>query len=143
MYKRQLETLSLRIERHSANALAVAQWLEGQPGVAAVCYPFLPSHPQVELARRQMSAGGGLVAFEVAGGLAAGRRFLNALRLCHIVANLGDARTTVTHPASTTHSGLNEAEQRAVGITPGLIRVSVGLEHSDDIIADIDQALRN
>ncbi len=143
LLSQSLETLSLRMERHSANALTLAQWLEGQPGVASVCYPLLPSHPQFDLARRQMSAGGGLVAFEVAGGLAAGRRFLDALRMCHIVANLGDARTTVTHPASTTHSGLSEAEQRAVGITPGLIRVSVGLEHSDDIIADIDQALRN
>ena len=143
LLSQSLETLSLRMERHSANALALAQWLEGQPGVASVCYPFLPSHPQFELARRQMSAGGGLVAFEVAGGLAAGRRFLDALRMCHIVANLGDARTTVTHPASTTHSGLSEADQRAVGISPGLIRISAGLEHSDDIIADIEQALRN
>lgn len=136
-----VETLPLRMARHCENALALALWLEGQPGVTTVCYPFLPSHPQYELARRQMSTGGGLVAFELAGGLAAGRRFLNALRLANIVANLGDARTTATHPASTTHSGLSEDERRAVGITPGLIRVSVGLEHIDDIIGDVGQAL--
>ena len=90
-----------------------------------------------------MTAGGGMVTFELAGGLPAGRRFLDALQMCDIVANLGDARTTVTHPASTTHSGLTDDERRATGITPGLIRVSVGLEHIDDIIADIDQAIRN
>ena len=136
-----LETLSLRMERHCSNALALATWLESRAGVESVRYPFLPSHPQFDLARRQMTAGGGLVTFAVAGGLEAGRRFLDALQMCDIVANLGDARTTVTHPASTTHSGLNEADRLAVGITPGLIRVSVGLEHIDDIIADIDQAL--
>ncbi|HRO90267.1 MAG TPA: PLP-dependent transferase, partial [Promineifilum sp.] len=136
-----LETLPLRMERHCANALTLANWLEGRAGVESVRYPFLASHPQVDLARRQMSAGGGLVTFTVAGGLAAGRRFLDALRLCDIVANLGDARTTVTHPASTTHSSLSEEDRLATGITPGLVRVSVGLEHIDDIIADIDQAL--
>ncbi|CUS04848.2 O-succinylhomoserine sulfhydrylase [Candidatus Promineifilum breve] len=136
-----LETLPLRMARHCQNALALAAWLETQPGIATVCYPFLPSHPQYELARRQMSAGGGLVAFELAGGLAAGRCFLDALGMSDIVANLGDARTTATHPASTTHSGLSEDERRATGITPGLIRVSVGLEHIDDIIADVAQAL--
>ncbi len=136
-----LETLPLRMERHCANALALAGWLEGRAGVESVRYPFLASHPQVNLARRQMSAGGGLVTFTVAGGLAAGRRFLDALRLCDIVANLGDARTTVTHPASTTHSSLSEEDRLATGITPGLVRVSVGLEHIEDIIADIDQAL--
>jgi len=136
-----LETLPLRMERHCANALTLATWLEGRAGVESVRYPFLASHSQVDLARRQMSAGGGLVTFTVAGGLAAGRRFLDALRMCDIVANLGDARTTVTHPASTTHSSLSEEDRLAVGITPGLIRVSVGLEHIDDIIADIDQAL--
>jgi O-succinylhomoserine sulfhydrylase len=90
-----------------------------------------------------MASGGGVVTFEVAGGLAAGRRFLDALKMCNIVANLGDARTTVTHPASTTHSALTDGERRAVGITPGLIRVSVGLEHIDDIMGDIGQALEN
>jgi len=138
-----LETLPLRMERHCANALALAEWLQGQPGVQSVCYPFLPSHPQYELARRQMAAGGGVVAFEVAGGLPVGRRVLDALKMCDIVANLGDARTTVTHPASTTHSALTDGERRAVGITPGLIRVSVGLEHIEDIKADLAQALQN
>ena len=141
LLSQSLETLPLRMARHCENALALAEWLEGRLGVATVCYPFLPSHPQYELARRQMSAGGGLVAFELAGGLAAGRRFLDGLRMANIVANLGDARTTATHPASTTHSSLSEDERRAVGITPGLIRVSVGLEHIDDIIADVAQAL--
>ena len=136
-----LETLSLRMERHCANALALARWLESRAGVESVRYPYLPSHPQFDLAQTQMSAGGGLVTFVVAGGLAAGRRFLDALNMCDIVANLGDTRTTVTHPASTTHSGLSDEDRRAVGIEPGLIRVSVGLEHIDDIIADIDQAL--
>jgi O-succinylhomoserine sulfhydrylase len=136
-----LETLPMRMERHCANALAMARWLEQRSGVSAVRYPFLPSHPQHELACRQMSAGGGIVTFEVVGGLPAGRRFLDALRMCNIVANLGDSRTTVTHPASTTHSALTDGERRAVGITPGLVRISVGLEHIDDICADIDQAL--
>lgn len=143
LLSQSLETLILRMERHCANALALAQWLQGVPEVESVRYPFLPSHPQYELARRQMTAGGGMVTFSVAGGLEAGRRFLNALTMCDIVANLGDARTTVTHPASTTHSGLTEEERRAVGITPGLIRVSVGLEHIDDIIGDIEQALKH
>ena len=143
LLSQSLETLTVRMERHCANALALAQWLEGQSGVVSVCYPFLPSHPQHQLARRQMAAGGGVVTFEVAGGLAAGRRFLDALKMCNIVANLGDARTTVTHPASTTHSALTDGERRAVGITPGLIRVSVGLEHIDDIMGDIGQALEN
>ncbi len=142
LLSQSLETLAVRMERHCASALMLAQWLERQPGVGAVCYPFLPSHPQHDLARRQMTAGGGVVTFEVAGGLPAGRRFLDALKMCNIVANLGDARTTVTHPASTTHSALTDGERRAVGITPGLIRVSVGLEHIDDIVGDIGQALR-
>lgn len=141
LLNQSLETLSLRMGRHCENALALATWLEQQPGVSTVRYPYLPSHPQYELACRQMSAGGGLVSFEVAGGLEQGRRFLDALEMCDIVANLGDARTIATHPASTTHSALTADEQLAVGITPGLIRVSVGLEHIDDIIADVSQAL--
>jgi O-succinylhomoserine sulfhydrylase len=141
LLSRSLETLPLRMAQHCANALALARRLEGRPGVAGVFYPFLPSHPQCDLARRQMMAGGGIVTFEVEGGLDAGRRFLDALKMSDIVANLGDARTIVTHPASTTQSAMTEAEQRAVGVTPGLIRVSAGLEHVDDIIADIEQAL--
>ena len=142
LLSQSLETLSLRMERHCANALALAEWLSTRAGVEAVRYPFLPSHPQAALARRQMAAGGGVVTFEVSGGLPAGRRFLDGLKMCNIVANLGDVRTTVTHPASTTHSALTDGERRATGITPGLIRVSVGLEHIDDIVAAIDQAIR-
>lgn len=136
-----LELLPLRMAQHCRNALALAEWLSEQPRLSAVRYPFLPNHPQYELACRQMSAGGGMVTFELEGGLEHGRRFLDALRLCSIAANLGDARTIVTHPASTTHSALTEGERLAVGITPGLIRVSVGLEHVEDVIADIAQAL--
>jgi O-succinylhomoserine sulfhydrylase len=136
-----LELLPLRMERHCQNALALARRLEERPEVTAVFYPYLPSHPQHELALKQMSAGGGLVTFEVEGGIENGRCFLDALQLCDIVANLGDVRTIATHPASTTHSKLSEEQRRAAGITPGLVRVSVGLEHADDIIEDIEQAL--
>lgn len=138
---RSLETLDLRMERHSANALALATWLEGRPGVASVRYPFLPSHPQHAVARRQMSAGGALVTFTVEGGLERGRRFLDALKLCSLTANLGDSRTIATHPSSTTHAKLSGEERLAVGITPGLIRISVGLEDVADVIADVEQAL--
>lgn len=138
---KSLETLDVRMERHSANALALASWLEGRAGVASVRYPFLPSHPQHDVARRQMSAGGGLVTFTVEGGLERGRRFLDALKLCSLTANLGDTRTIATHPASTTHAKISEEERRAVGITPGLIRLSVGLEDVQDVIADVEQAL--
>ncbi|MFO7682066.1 MAG: aminotransferase class I/II-fold pyridoxal phosphate-dependent enzyme [Chloroflexota bacterium] len=141
MFSKSLETLPLRLERHCDNAEKVAAWLEGQAEVAWVKYPHLPSHPQYELAQRQMRRGGGMVTFEVKGGLEAGRRFLDALEMCSLTANLGDSRTIATHPASTTHSSLTEAERLAVGITPGLIRLSVGLEHVDDIVADLAQAL--
>ena len=138
---KSVETLQVRMERHSENALAVAEWLEGRPGVAAVRYPYLPSHPQYEIAKRQMSAGGGIVSFVLEGGLEQGRRFLDALKLCSLTANLGDTRTIVTHPSSTTHAKLTEDERRAVGITPGLVRISVGLEDVRDVIADVEQAL--
>ncbi len=138
---KSLETLALRMERHSDNALALAEALDGVTGVREVRYPFLPSHPQHEIARRQMKAGGGILTFTVAGGLEQGRRFLDAIRMCSLTANLGDTRTIVTHPASTTHAKLTEGERLAVGITPGLIRISVGLEDFDDIAADVLQAL--
>lgn len=140
---KSLETLSLRVERHCENALNFAKFLENQEGINRIIYPFLPSHPQYELAKKQMSMGGGLVAFELEGGIARGRKFLNALKMCSLSPNLGDSRTIVTHPASTTHSKLSEEERLAVNITPGLVRVSVGLEHIDDICADILQALKN
>lgn len=141
MFSKSLETLPLRVERHCDNAEKVAAALEQHPQIASVKYPHLPSHPQYELAKRQMRRGGGIVTLELKGGVAQGRRFLDALHLCSLTANLGDSRTIATHPASTTHSSLTEAERLAVGITPGLVRVSVGLEHPDDIVADIVQAL--
>ena len=139
---KSLETLALRMDRHCENALTVAKHFEGHAAIETVRYPFLPSHPQHALARRQMSQGGGIVALEVRGGIAAGRQFLDALTMCSHSPNLGDARSIVTHPASTTHSKLTPAERAAVGISDGLVRVSVGLEHVSDIIADLEQALR-
>ncbi len=138
---KSLETLAIRMDRHCANALTVAQHFERHPAVASVRYPFLPSHPQYDLAKRQMSQGGGIVVLVVNGGLEGGRRLLDAVKMVSHSPNLGDSRTIVTHPASTTHSKLTVAERAAVGISDGLVRVSVGLEHADDIIADIDQAL--
>lgn len=138
---KSLETLHLRMERHSENALKLAGMLQHHPDIAEVKYPFLLSHPQYEVARRQMSAGGGVIALELKGGLKHGRNFLDNIRMCSLTANLGDTRTTVTHPASTTHAKLTEQERLAVGITPGLVRISVGLEHITDIANDIEQAL--
>ena len=141
MFSKSLETLPVRMERHCSNALVLARWLEEQPAVNFVKYPHLPSHPQYEIAKRQMRLGGGIVTFEIKGGIEGGRRFLDALRMCSLSANLGDSRTIATHPASTTHSSLTEEQRQAVGITAGLIRISVGLEHINDIQADIAQAL--
>lgn len=141
MFSKSLETLSIRMERHCDNAEKVAAYLCEHPDVAFVKYPHHPSHPQYELAKRQMCRGGGMVTFEVKGGLEQGRRFLDGMELCSLTANLGDSRTIATHPASTTHSSLTEEARQAVGITAGLIRISVGLEHADDIIADVEQAL--
>jgi O-succinylhomoserine sulfhydrylase len=139
---KSLETLHLRMDKHAENALRLAEKLSGNPHVTWVKYPFLKSHPQHDIARRQMTNGGGIVAFEVAGGLEHGRRFLNALRMISMTNNLGDSRSIASHPASTTHSKLSEAERQAVGITPGLIRVSVGLETLADIVQDVEQALK-
>lgn len=141
LFSRSLETLPLRMERHCDNAAALADFLAAHPKVEALKYPHHPSHPQYNLARRQMTRGGGIVTFVARGGLEAGRRFLDALAMCSMTANLGDTRTIATHPASTTHASLSEDERQAVGILPGLVRLSVGLEHVDDIIADVDQAL--
>jgi O-succinylhomoserine sulfhydrylase len=138
---KSLETLAIRMDRHCENALKLAQYLEKHTEVEWVKYPFLPSHPQFELAKKQMKAGGGIVTFLVKGGLERGRKFLNATEMASHSANLGDSRTIVTHPASTTHSKLTEEDRQSVGILPGLIRISVGLEHIDDIIAEINQAL--
>jgi len=138
---KSLETLEVRIHRHSENAMKVAQALEKNKNIEWVKYPFLPSHPQYEIAKKQMSAGGGIVCFEIKGGVEAGRKFMDALELLSLTPNLGDSRSIASHPASTTHSKLNDEERTKVGITPGLIRISVGLEHPDDVIYDIEQAL--
>jgi O-succinylhomoserine sulfhydrylase len=137
---KSLETLSLRMERHSASALGVAARLERHPLVQSVRYPHLASHPQVALAKRQMKWGGGVLTLELADYPTA-VQFIDGLELCSHSPNLGDTRTIVTHPASTTHSKLTDEERARVGITPGLIRISVGLEHADDIVADVEGAL--
>ena len=141
LLSKSLETLAVRVDRHCENALKVAEFLQDHPAVNWVKYPFLKSHPQYEIAVKQMKAGGCVVAFEVAGGLDAGRRFFDAIELLSLSANLGDSRSIVTHPASTTHSKLSPEERAASGITDGMIRISVGLEHPDDIIGDISRAL--
>ena len=138
---KSLETLAVRMDRHCSNALTLAEYLEAHAEVEFVKYPYLPSHPQHELAKKQMSAGGGIVTFVVKGGVDRGRKFINALKLLSHAANLGDTKTIITHPASTTHSKLTEEDRVSVGILPGLIRVSVGLEHIEDIKQDIEQAL--
>lgn len=138
---KSLETLSVRVDRHCENALALAQKLEQLEEINWVKYPFLPSHPQYELAQKQMKQGGTIVSFELKGGVEAGRNFINKIQLCSLSANLGDSRTIVTHPASTTHSKLSTADQLAVGITGGMIRLSVGLEHQEDIWNDLKQAI--
>lgn len=140
---KSLETLPVRLDRHCENALKLAEYLEGHENVQKVKYPFLKSHPQYEIAKKQMKQGGNIISFEVKGGIEAGRRFLDSVKLCSRSANLGDTRSIVTHPASTTHSKLSEEERLEAGISPGLIRVSVGLEHFEDILADLDQALKN
>ena len=138
---KSLETLAVRVEKHCENALKVAEFLENHPKVEFVKYPFLKSHPNYETAIKQMKMGGNIVAFEVKGGIEGGRNFLNRIKMCSLSANLGDTRTIVTHPASTTHSKLSEEERNEVGITAGLVRCSVGLENVDDIINDLKQAL--
>lgn len=140
---KSLETLAVRVERHCENALKLAGFLENHQKVNFVKYPFLKSHPKHEIAKKQMKLGGNIVAFEIKGGVEAGRQFLNSIKLCSLSANLGDTRTIVTHPASTTHSKLTEADRLEVGISDGLVRISVGLEHIDDVINDISQALNS
>ena len=140
---KSLETLPVRLEKHCENALKVAQFLEESEFVKNVKYPFLPSPPQYKIAKKQMKLGGNIISFEVKGGLEAGRKFINSVNLCSRSANLGDTKTIVTHPASTTHSKLAEADRLEVGITDGLVRISVGLEHPDDVISDLQQALKN
>ena len=138
---KSLETLAVRMERHCENAQQIALFLLERTEINQVIYPFLPAHPQYEIAKRQMKYGGGIVSFEIKGGLNAAMSFLNELKFCSLSSNLGDTRTILTHPASTTHSRLSPDDKKAVGITDGLIRISVGLEHIDDIKADLVQAM--
>ena len=140
---KSLETLSVRLDKHCENAEKVAEFLETEANAENVKYPFLKSHPQYEIAKKQMKKGGNIVAFEIKGGIEAGRKFIDAIKLCSRSANLGDTRSIVTHPASTTHSKLSEEDRLEVGIKPGLVRVSVGLEHVDDVINDLKQALNS
>ena len=140
---KSLETLAVRVDRHCENALKIAEFLEKHPKVKTVKYPFLKSHPQYEIAKKQMKLGGNIIAIDIDGGIEAGRNFLNAIKLCSLSANLGDTRSIVTHPASTTHSKLSSEDQLAAGIYPGLVRISVGLEHVDEIINDLDRALNS
>ncbi len=138
---RGAKTLPLRMERHCQNAMAIAEYLEGHPAVAQVYYPGLPSFPQHELATKQMSAFGGIMAFELKGGYPAGVALMNGVKLCHLAVSLGDIDTLIQHPASMTHSVVPEAQRLSASITPGLVRLAVGLEDPADIIADLDQAL--
>ena len=138
---KSLETLSLRIEKHSSNALQLAAALENNHALDFVKYPHLPSHPQYELAKKQMVLGGGIITMVVVGGINRAKKFIDSIKMASLTANLGDTRTIITHPASTTHSKLTDDERALVGISPGLIRVSVGLENVDDIKDDIYQAL--
>lgn len=138
---KSLETLDVRMERHCSNAFTIAKKLEGHQKISWLKYPFLPSHPNHAIAIKQMKNGGALISFNLKDGVAGGTAFLNNLKMISLTANLGDTRTIASHPASTTHAKLSEADRQAVNITPGLIRISVGLEHVDDILEDILQAL--
>ncbi|MBA3876993.1 MAG: O-acetylhomoserine aminocarboxypropyltransferase [Anaerolinea sp.] len=143
LFLQGLETLPLRIARHSENALAIARWLETRPEVTWVSYPGLPSHPSYQLAKQYLTGGfGGIVTFGVRGGAAAGRRLIDAVKLFSLLANVGDAKSLIIHPASTTHQQLGAEDQLATGVTPDLVRLSVGLEHPDDLIADLEGGLR-
>lgn len=143
LLSKSLETLSVRMEKHCENALKLAKALEKNDEIENVKYPFLQSHPQYKLAKKQMKLGGGIVTFVPKGGFVRAAKFIDSIKLCSITANLGDTRTTITHPASTTHSKLTDEERVKVNIASGLIRVSVGLENINDIIEDINQALIN
>lgn len=138
---KSLETLAIRMDRHCENALYIADALEKTKSLENVSYPFLPSHPHHTIAKKQMKAGGGIITITVKGGYEGAKKFLDKLQMIKISPNLGDARSIATHPASSTHCKLSEEDRLAVGITPGLIRISIGLEHKDDILKDILQAL--
>jgi O-succinylhomoserine sulfhydrylase len=141
VFLKGLETLKLRMDAHSANALQLARWLEKQPNVARVFYPGLPSHPQHALAMKQQKTGGGIVAFEVKGGKAAAWGVIDSTKMLSITANLGDTKTTITHPATTTHARISPEARAAAGISDGLIRIAVGLEAIVDIQNDLIRGL--
>jgi O-succinylhomoserine sulfhydrylase len=138
---KSMETLAVRMDRHCSNALKVAEYFEENKEIEFVKYPFLPSHPQYDLAKKQMSQGGGIITLTLKGGIQRAQRFIDGLQMISVTANLGDSRSIITHPASTTHSKLSEEEREKVGITDGLVRLSVGLEHYEDIIQDVERAL--
>jgi O-succinylhomoserine sulfhydrylase len=138
---KSMETLAVRMDRHCENALKVASYFEGNTEIDFVKYPFLPSHPQYELAKKQMKQGGGIITLTLKGGLARAQKFIDSLQMVSITPNLGDSRSIITHPASTTHSKLLVEERAKVGISDGLVRLSVGLEHYEDIIQDVERAL--
>lgn len=138
---KSLETLAVRVERHCSSALEISKKLEKVDQISWVKYPFLTSHPQYELAKKQMKFGGNIISFELKGGLSAGYDFINKIKLCSLSSNLGDTRTIITHPASTTHSKLSSEDRFKVGISEGMIRLSIGLEHPKDIWADLKQAI--
>lgn len=138
---KSMETLGLRMDRHCSNALKVAEYFEGNSELLGVKYPFLKSHPQYEVAKKQMSQGGGVITLDLKGGVQRAQRFIDQLQMISITANLGDSRSIVTHPATTTHSKLSVEERAQVGISDGLVRLSVGLEHYDDIIQDVERAI--
>jgi O-acetylhomoserine (thiol)-lyase len=144
LFLQGLETLSLRVERHNQNALALAQWLAKHPSVAWISFPGLPDHPYHANAKKYLRPGmfGSIIVFGIKGGIDAGRSFVNNVKLASLLANVGDAKTLVIHPASTTHQQLTAEEQRQSGVVPEMIRVSVGIEHIDDIKSDLDQALK-
>jgi O-acetylhomoserine (thiol)-lyase len=143
LFLQGLESLPVRIERHSSNALALAKWLEKNPAVSWVSYPGLASHPSHKLAEKYLSGGfGGVLTFGVKGGVDAGRKLIDSVKLFSLLANVGDAKSLIIHPASTTHQQLSDEDQLASGVTPDLVRISVGLENIDDIIADLDQAIK-
>jgi len=141
VFLKGLETLQIRMDAHSANALSVAQWLENQPNVLRVYYPGLASHPQHELAMRQQKTGGGIISFAVKGGREEAWRVIDNTRIVSITANLGDTKTTLTHPATTTHARITQEARDAAGITENLLRIAVGLEAACDIQADLARGL--
>jgi len=141
LLSKSLETLAVRMDRHCENALKVAEFLEAQQAIEKVRYPFLKSHPQYEIAKKQMKQGGGIVTLVIRGGVEAASAFMDKLKMFSISANLGDTRSIATHPATSTHSKLTEEQRLEVGIEQGTIRLSIGLEHIDDILKDISQAL--